>query len=169
MTLQQIFASFIGTFFGFILAIVLFLITDTVKARSAKKILRKHLKRELEYDITLIQKFIDDIDKILHKITTDDSSVSTYLKYNYLQRSFIQRAFETGIMYDELNNDDISQLNALIMHCNFGSEQYVNELIQSWRERRQEQKGALGKFEFEKELLQNYKKLLEEILKKLTK
>lgn len=72
---QQVLASFMGTAFGFIFAILLFLVTSAIKLKSDKKTLRKHLKREFEYDISLLQEWIDEIEKILRKITANDSQV----------------------------------------------------------------------------------------------
>jgi hypothetical protein len=87
---QQVLASFVGTAFGFIFAIFLFLITKVIRSHLDKKTLRKHLKREFEYDISLLQEWIDEIDKILRKITANDPQVFSYLRYTFFQRFFVQ-------------------------------------------------------------------------------
>ena len=161
---QQLLASFLGTTFGFIFAILLFLVTSTIKVCFEKKTLRKHLKREFEYDISLLQDWIDEIDKILRKITANDSQVFSYLRYTFFQRFFMQKAFQSGIMYNSLNNEHISNLNTILLHCDIGIEQYLNGAIQQWKVGQQPQKEALHQFEFEKEELKKYQKHLKEIL-----
>jgi hypothetical protein len=161
---QQVLASFVGTTFGFIFAILLFLITSAIKSYLNKKTLRKHLKREFEYDISLLQEWIDEIDKILRKITANDPQVFSYLRYTFFQRFFMQEAFRSGIMYNSLNNENISNLNNILLHCDTGIEQYVNGAIQQWKTGQQPQQEVLRQFEFEKEELKKYQKHLREIL-----
>ena len=76
---------------------------------SQKKPYVKHLKREFEYDISLMQEWIDEVDKILRKITANDNKVFSFMRYTFFQRSFMQEAFKFGIMYDALDNEDISK------------------------------------------------------------
>ncbi len=166
---QQVLASFVGTTFGFIFAILLFLITSGIKSYLDKKTLRKHLKREIEYDISLLQEWIDEIDKILRKITANDQQVFSYLRYTFFQRFFMQEAFRSGIMYKSLNNEHISNLNTILLHFDIGIEQYINGTIQQWKTGQQPQKEALRQFEFEKEELKKYQKHLREILRILDK
>lgn len=161
---QQVLASFVGTTFGFIFAILLFLITGAIKSYLNNKTLRKHLKREFEYDISLLQEWIDEIDKVLRKITAGDPQVFSFLRYTFFQRSFIQEAFRSGIMYNTLNNEHISNLNNILLHCDIGIEQFLNGSIQQWKTRQLPQQDALRQFEFEKEELKKYQKHLREIL-----
>lgn len=167
--IQQVVASFIGTTFGFIFSIILFLITWLIKTYLDKKTLKKHLKREYEYDVSLLQEWIDEIDKILRKITANDKQIFSFIRYTYFQRSFIQEAFRSGLMYNSLNNEEISNLNTILLHCDTGIEQYINGIIHEWKTDQKPQQEALRNFEFEKEELKKYQKHLREILSKLHK
>jgi len=166
---QQVLASFIGTTFGFIFSIILFLITWAIKRHHDRKTLRKHLKREFEYDISLLQEWIDEIDKILRKITANDHEVFSFLRYTFFQRFFMQEAFRSGLMYNSLNNEQISNLNNILLHCDAGIEQFINGIINEWKTSRKPQQEALRQFEFEKEELRKYQKHLREILVILNK
>jgi len=161
---QQVLASFVGTVFGFIFAIFLFLITEVIKSHLGKKTLRKHINREFEYDISLLQEWIDEIDKILRKIGANDPQIFSYLRYTFFQRFFVQEAFRSGIMYNALNNEQISNLNTILLHFDTGIEQYLNGAIQQWKTGKQPQQDALHQFEFEKEQLIKYQKHLRDIL-----
>ena len=164
---EQISASFIGTFFGFIFAIILFFITNKIIESRNKRMLLKYLKREFEYDISLMQEWVNEIDKILRKITANDSNVFSYLKYSYFSRAFMQQAFNSGIMYKKLNNEEILQLNTILLHCDIASEGYINSLITQWKSGSIDQKDVLFKFEFEKDSLTQYKRQLDDIIKKI--
>ena len=168
MTFQeQILSSFIGSFLGFIFAIILFFITNAIIKSQRKKNLNRHLKREFEYDISLLKSWISDIEKVLRKVTLNDFSVYSYLNYSYFQRTFIQKAFDSGIMYNKLDNEDISQLNTILTHCNINLEDYINSFIKKWKGNLLEQKEMSDIFEYEKDLLDKYIKNLSKILKKL--
>lgn len=164
---QQILATFIGTLFGFILAIFLFLITNYIQNNRAKKNLKKHLKREFQYDISLLQEWIDEIDKILRKIAVSDITVYSYLKYSLFQRYFMQECFKVGIMYDLFDDSDISNLNYMLVHCDIGGEQLINSFIAQWKKQEISQKDALVNFDFQKEELITYRKHLELLFKKV--
>ena len=166
---QQVLSTLCGTIAGFLFAIALFYITEKSKTKRAKKHLIKNLKREFEYNTSLLQDWINEIDSVLGKITTRDTIVFAYFKYSFYQRFFIQESFRFGIVYDILTNDDVSNLNTILLHCDVGVESYVNDLVKRWREKRIEQQEAFRGFDFEKKALQKFKKQLEEISGKFIK
>ena len=127
---EQVFASFIGTFFGFISAFILFLLTNYIRSLKINKNLKNHLKREFEYDVSLLQEWIDEIDTILRKITASDTQVYNYLKYSFFQRYFMQESFKFGIIYKLFTNEDIFNLNEMLVHFDIGGEQFVKSLLQ---------------------------------------
>lgn len=166
---EQILASFLGSFFGFAFAVILFLLTNQIIEKRNKKMLLRHLKREFEYDISKIQEWIDEIDKILRKITANDINVYSYLQYSYFQRAFVQQAFNSGIMYNKLDNEEISQLNTILSHFDIGYEGYINSLITQWKSSSIKQTDVLFKFEFEKDSLIRFKQQYDEIIKNVNK
>jgi len=161
---QQVLASFMGTTFGFIFSIILFLITWAIKSYVDRKTLRKHLKREFQYDISLLQEWIAEIDKILRKISASDHDVFNFLRYTFFQRTFMQEAFRSGLIYNSLNNEQLSNLNNILLHCDVRIEQYINGTIHEWKTSQKPQQEALRQFEFETEELRKYQKHLKEIL-----
>ena len=56
---EQILASFLGTSFGFIFAIILFLLTNFLQKLRVNKNVKNYLKREFQYDISLLQGWIE--------------------------------------------------------------------------------------------------------------
>lgn len=169
---EQILASFIGTLFGFILAVVLFLITNYIQRKLANKVFRKYLKREFEYDIRLLQDWIDKIEEVLRKIAAKDKQIYQYIKYSDLARYFMDESFKLGLIYSLFTNDQIFNLNKLVTHGSIGMEQYVNNKVVVWNncpasEEDKQQKELLKVFEYQKSLLKEFKNLLEELVEKL--
>lgn len=165
---EQLLASFIGTAFGFGFAILLFFRTNAIKTHFAKKTLHKHVKREIEYDISLIQEWINEVDGILRKVTAKDPEVYNYLKFTFFQRYFfLQEALKKGIMYDALDNEDISHLSTILLHYDFGTQQFINSSIQQWKDQQITQQNVLRIFEFQKGVLQKHTKYLKDTLKGL--
>lgn len=169
---QQIVSSFIGTLFGFLFAIVLFLLTDWLYKKKVRKEFKKNLKREFQYNITLLQDWIDKIDVILRQITAKDREIYQYLKYSDLARYFLDESFKLGLIYHSFTNEQIFDLNKLVTHCSFSIEQFVNNKISLWKTctemaENNFQKILLVDFDFQKSELKRFKKLLEELLKKV--
>ncbi|MCX5632326.1 MAG: hypothetical protein NTW93_01400 [Phycisphaerae bacterium] len=164
---EQILSSFIGTFFGFIFAIILFILTNKLIEIRNQKVLIKHLIKELKYDITQIEGWIAEVDKILRKITAEDKRIYYYLKYSDFSRVFTQQAFNSGLLFDKLNDKEISQLNTIFLHCDINTETFVNNYITQWKSSQIERSSMLENFEYEKTCLEKYKNELIDILKKI--
>jgi len=166
---QQILATLYGTIAGFVFAIVLYYVTDLIRINKTKNNLIKNLKREFEYNISLLEEWIKEIDRILLKISAHDEQVFSYLKYSYFQRLFLQECFRFGILYKSFNNEDISNLNTILLHFDINFENYINKIIGHWKDQVMPQKEAIKHFYFEKDELIKYKKQLGELLTKITK
>jgi len=167
---EQILASFIGTLFGFIFAVVLFLTTNYFQQKLASRVFKKHLKREFKYDIKLLQNWIEDIEKILRKIAIKDKQIYQYIKYSDLGRYFMDESFKLGLIYNSFSDDQIFNLNKLVTHCSLSSEQYVNNKIAEWKNcpiivEDKLQKELLKYFEYQKDQLSKFKIFLEDLLK----
>jgi len=170
---QQLLASFIGTFFGFLSAIVLFLLTFYIQRKLANNIFKKHLKREFRYDIKLMKEWIETVEKVLRKVTAKDKQIFYYIKYSDLARYFMDESFKLGLIYNLFSDEQVFALNKLVTHCSIGTEQYINNKIIAWRscpaaEEDKQQKELLEAFEYQKDELSKFKKLLDELLEKLS-
>jgi len=169
---EQILASFIGTVFGFIFAIACFLLTYYIQRKLANNVFKKHLRREFRYDIKLIKDWIETIEKVLRKVTAKDKQVYYYIKYSDLARYFMDESFKLGLIYNLFSDEQVFALNKLVTHCSIGTEQYINNKIIAWKscpatEEDKQQKELLEAFEYQKDELSKFKKLLDELLEKL--
>ena len=153
---QQIAATFLGSVFGFVFALVLFYFTEKLKEKRERKNLLRNLRRELQYNVDLISKWMEELDKLLRKVTAQDLEVFTYLRYSDYQRLFINMCFARGILYDIVDNEHIAQLNTVLLHLNDNMEGFVNNTIQQWKAGDVERKRILQMFEYELDQLKKF-------------
>ncbi|MDD5610950.1 MAG: hypothetical protein PHH69_05355 [Candidatus Omnitrophica bacterium] len=169
---ELIWASFLGTFFGFISAVALSVITYFIQRRLANRVFKKHLKREFEYDINLLRNWIDEIEKILRKLAAKDKQIYYYIKYSDLARYFIDESFKLGLIYNLFNNEEVFNLNKLVTHCSLGTEQFINKKVIEYQncpiaEEDKQQKQLLRDCEYQRDELNKFKIFLEGLLKKI--
>ena len=164
---QQLLSTLIGSFSGFVLAIILFYITEKIKNCRTKSNILKSLKREFQYNLGLIDEWLIDIDKILRQITAMDIQVYSYLKLSSFQGYFLQTAFQWGILYQIIDNDDMSKLNFILSQCCLPNENYIMNNINLWKTQKIAQKDVLATFEFQKDQLRKCKSDLQKIMTKI--
>jgi len=163
---EQIIATFIGSLLAFIFAIILFLITNRLTAKKARKSYKKLLKREFSYNIELLQKWLNEINDTLGKISADDKNIFKYFKYTYFQVYFLNECFKYGIVYELFKKDkDIAKLNAMLGFFSIGGEQLINNTITSWKTNQIDKKAITTKMQYEKTKIDEYCKYLQECVK----
>ena len=77
---QQIIATSIGAFLGFIASLVIFWIKESVQKTNREKALVQNLKYELDFNIGLFTKYISDITNAIEAVSAD--SKNTWLDLN---------------------------------------------------------------------------------------
>lgn len=111
---EQIIATFLGSILGFFFGIALFYLTETFKVKRQKGQLLKGLKREFEFNFSLIDNWIEDTEKILRKISALDREVFTFYRLTDFQRLFTDKCFNQGILYDALSTKELAILNTIL-------------------------------------------------------
>lgn len=167
---NQVLASFLGSSFGFVFALILYFLTLKVNRHLNKKALLKNLKREFEYNLLSVDQWIGEVERIIHGITVNSPSIYGYVKYSDYLRLFIGDTFRTGLLYEIYTNEEIAIINQILSHLNLGAEQWVNNAFHKWRNSQNPQTdaaAALGIFEFEKTRLLEHKKSLASLIKKI--
>ena len=153
---QQVAATFLGSVFGFVFAMVLFYLTEKLKEKRERKNLLGNLRRELQYDLDHISNWIEELEKLLRKVSAQDLEVFTYLRYSEYHRLFIDMCFVRGILYDIVDDEHIAQLNTVLFHLNVNMENVVNNSIQQWKEGQVERTKMLQVFEYERDQLKKF-------------
>ena len=164
---EQVLATLVGSIAGFLFAIALFYLREKITGKRVKKNIAKCLKREFQYNLNLIEEWIQTVDRILQKITVQDYKIFDYLRYSSYQRFYLYQSFQFGVLYDFFNNEDVKIISDIENHLNINVEQYINFFIDRWKREDIGQREIHSAFDFQKQSLQREKRQLEGLFVKL--
>jgi len=102
--------SIVSSLLGFIFALCLFYITQNEKKKLEKHSLANLLKRELEYNIDLIDEWKKYINQDLYFTKWKKPIYVFTADYDSFQNNFIDKAFKAGVIYELLDNNQIKFL-----------------------------------------------------------
>jgi len=158
---EQLLSTSLGSFLGFLFAILLFFITYWLINKKTKDSYKKLLKREFLFNISLLETWLDYFDDDIVKISNDDHNIYHYFKYADFQVYFLKKAFEFGIVYDLLKKDeDISKLIDMLSFFSLASEQFVNQQIKLWNSKAIDKKTITDRMQFDKNKVNEYLKFI---------
>lgn len=167
---EQIIATFIGAISAFIFSIALFYFTEKWKNSTVNKNLRDNLQKEFEYNIAFLEECKSDFDKLLRKVTANDTQIYTIFRFYRLQRLFILEAFNKGLLYQYLTPEDINNLDSMLNYFSNVQDQLEWDRLRKFTEGTLHQQEALRSYEYDKEQIEKYidvQKTLKEKLKGL--
>lgn len=167
---EQITATFIGAISAFVFSIALFYLTEKWKNSTVNKNLRENLQKEFEYNIAFLEEYKSDFEKLLRKITANDTQIYTIFKFYRLQRLFILEAFNRGLLYQYLTPEDINNVDSMLNYFSNVQDQLEWDRLGKFKEGTLNQQEALRSYEYDKEQIEKYinvQKTLKEKLKGL--
>lgn len=112
--IETIGATFIGALLAFIFSFILFLIQVWIKERLRLKKLKTNLISEIEFNLSFLEKYREDINDLIGRIQADDKEVYFNMRSHKLQRSFITQYFTEGLLYEKLTADEIDDLDSIL-------------------------------------------------------
>lgn len=166
---QQMLATFIGSVFGFCFAIVLFYLSEHIKAKQQKIRLMKGLRKESEFNLTQIDRWLEDTDLVLRKIALSDRQLLYLYRLTDFHRNFILQCFQVGILYDVLTPKQLTNLNEVLIFFDFATTQYLNNNINLWQAAQLQPAAASQAFEFARGKLKEYREFIGEMLEDIRK
>lgn len=114
---------------GFVFALILFFLTETLKEIRKKKTLIKYLNRELRYNTLLIDQWIDDINKNIHFLKWAHPIFTFSAQFKCFRKTFIDKAFDSGIIYDLLNDNEIECIAKMITFFSEEKQSHIKGFI----------------------------------------
>jgi len=99
---------------GSILTVIVYSINKKFDNWRAKKNILRSFKYELEYNISLLGKYIDNIDNYLLIINRPNEELFLLdYKFEDYQTHFFKLTLEKGYLYEELEIKKISRMNTI--------------------------------------------------------
>lgn len=164
---QQIFSTFIGALAGFIFSIFLFYLADKWKASRINKNLSANLQKEFDYNINFLESYKQEYEKLIRQVTANDKEIFTIFRFNKLQRLFLQEAFNKGLLYKHLTSDEINDLDLMLSYFTDSMNQLHLMYLDEYKSDKTTQQISLKRFEFNRELIDKYLKLVNQQKDKL--
>lgn len=164
---QQIIASLIGTFVGFVFSIVLFYLTEKWKSAHTNKNLSSNIQRELQYNVDFLNGYKDEFEKMLRQVTANTKPVYLIFKHSKLQRLFILEAFQKGLLYKYLTVDEINNMDVMINYFLPYRDQALNQILSSYNSGQNTAQSALATLEWDRDQIDLYIKILKNLKTKL--
>lgn len=120
---------------GFVFAMILFYVTQWEKERMERISLTNLLKRELEYDLILIDKYIKDIEHDLNFLQWAYPIYTFTPRYDLFQNNFIDKAFKSGIIYALLSNAQINIISTILTVFSIDRKRSLIEIISKYKDK----------------------------------
>jgi len=166
---EQVLATFIGALAAFVFSLVLFYLQEKFKEGKNGKTLMSNIKKECDFNVIFLEDFKDQFDKFLRKISANDKSAFLPLKFEKVQRLFISKAFNEGLLYDSLKAEELQELDSMLDYFSQSTNNFFWTRLQAFCSGKTDAAAALPGFEFDKEKIQkyiNFQKLIKEKFKK---
>lgn len=155
-------ATFIGALLAFIFSLFLFLLQEKLRENARIKKLKSSLTREINYNLSFLDKYKSEIDDLIGKIQVDDKQVYTIMQYHRFQRLFLQQAFVEGILYEKIP-DDIDKLASIFEWFSDNTNSFGWQIINGYREGTVTQAAAREHFKYDLNKLKEAIELLKKI------
>jgi len=165
---EQILATLIGTFFGFMGSLVLFWIKEKVTKNNQKNSLVNNLRYELDYNIALYRKYEADITKCIECIGADDRTTFLNIDYEYIARFFAIQFYQNGLIQDYLHHEDMKRWNDFMITLSSGSQKYAVEQLQAWKNKEIKKEDAFSSLSHERDQIRDALKMTIYIKDKVT-
>lgn len=130
---QQIIAALIGSFGGFVGALVMLWVKTWFDRSRLERALVRNLHYELEYNINLLDKYATEITKCIEAVAADSKQVYLSIDYSFVARHFAIQFYREGLVSKYLHVEDVKRWNDFLSALSEGSETYANETVEKWR------------------------------------
>lgn len=148
---EQVTATLIGTFFGFIGSLILFWIKNSWEARQRKKALLKNLGYELDYNINLFLRFEEQLTKLIEVVSADSRDLFLSLNYGSIARFFAIQFYQAGLIAKYLHPEDMKRWNDFLTTLGEGSEAYAVNTVTKWRNSEIDKEGTFQALKYERD------------------
>lgn len=161
---EQALATLIGSFGGFVGALILFWIKTYSENSRKEKSLLKNLRYEIEYNINLLNKYDGEITKCIEAVAADSKVVYLNIDYAKIARYFSIQFYREGLLSKYLHIEDMKNWNDFLATLSEGAETHVLETLEKWRKTEVGKEQTFNALKHERSQVQ-YAKQLSEYLK----
>jgi hypothetical protein len=130
---EQALATSIGALAGFIFALILFWIKERWKKNRLTNQLLNNLHFELEYNLNVFKTYQQRVTECIEAVNSDNKEVYINLDYKFIASYFSIQFYREGLARKYLHYEDMKQWNDVLSNHSEGMEQYILDILESWR------------------------------------
>lgn len=130
---QQLVSTLLGVFCGFMGSLILFWIKEAVTKASYRKNLVSNLGYELQYNISLFEKWEEELTKCIESTSADNRNSFLHIDYQYIARFFAIQFYQSGLIQKYFDHEDMKRWNDFMVNLGIGSQTYVLAQLDEWR------------------------------------
>ena len=146
----------ISAILGFLFALLLFYLKEALKKRQNQKVLIKYLNRELKYNTALINQYIKDIKHDINFLRWAKPIFTFTPQFNKFRSLFINKAFDSGIIYDLLSDRHIDCITRMLTFFSAGKQSSIRDLINRYKDVEVVDEDGMSGIEFIKIILDDH-------------
>jgi len=132
---EHVTATAIGALLGFIFGLALFWIKERLVNSDQRKKAIKNLLYEFEYNLSLFEEYKKQLTERIEDVSAEKRKIYLNLDYSFVGIHFARRFYNEGYLSDFLHQEDMKRWNVFLSKLSPGSETYINEEIDKWREK----------------------------------
>jgi hypothetical protein len=144
----------IGAVLAFLFGLALFWFKERwIKTdRRAKAI--KNLLYEFEYNLNLFEKYKKKLTECIEAVNTDKRNIYLNLDYSFVAIHFAKEFYKEGYLPDFLHQEEMRKWNIFLSTLSAGSETYVEETVDKWREKNGDKESVSSALKYEMKEIQ---------------
>lgn len=125
--------AFIGALLAFIFSILLFYITEKVKANKVKADLEDNLSREIQFNLNMLEKMKIELERLIQDVSANNTDIFPVFKFDKYQRTFLLDAFNQGLLYKKLTDDEINTVDSMLGYFFSTTNDFLRDMIESFK------------------------------------
>ena len=147
---------------GFLFAVLLFYLKEAQKKRQNQKVLIKYLKRELKYNTALINRWIKDIKHDIYFLRWAKPIFTFTPQFNKFRSLFINKAFDSGIIYDLLSDRHIECIARMLTFFSVEKQSSIKDFINRYKDVKVVDEYGMPGIEFVKMFLNDHLEIVKQ-------
>ena len=112
--IKQAAPIFSAALLAFMFSLVIFYVTERLKRKTERKEMLRNVYREIRFNLNFLDKYKIELDRLVQKVIANDQNVSHFFKFGKLQRTFLLNAFDKGLLYEVLTDEEINTIDSMI-------------------------------------------------------
>jgi hypothetical protein len=130
---RQALPVFIAALLAFIFSILLFYLTESLKRRNGKRELEENVSREVQFNINFLDKMKIELDRLTQNVSANDVTILPVFKFDKFQRTFLAEAFNKGLLYQKLSDDEINTVDSMFGYFFSTTNEYLARMVVDFR------------------------------------